>query len=305
MDLMQLEMFVATAELRNVRRAAERVFRTQPAVSMALRKLEEELGAPLFDRSSKGNYILTQTGEVLFTAARRLLELRDETVSQIKELHSLEGGRVRIGANESAGNYLLPSLIESFHDKHPKVRIEVLRQNSRQLIHDIRENSVDLALISFLPDERDIEAFPVMKDELILVASPEHPVAHRGKVMIRELGGEDFIAHTVTSPSRHKVVEAFRETETPLRIVMEVAMIETIKKLIAMKLGIGFVPEMCVRDEILRGELVRIPTDGFQYERTLWLARRRTATHSHAADEFAAEILSTSPLVKNSGSSAG
>ena len=287
MDLMQLEMFVATAELRSVQRASERVFRTQPAVSMAIRKLEEELGSPLFDRSSRGNYQLTATGDVLFSHAKRLLALKDEALTHIKELQSLEDGRVRIGANESAGNYLLPRLIQGFRRKHPKVRVDVTRQNSRQLIHDIRDNMVDLALISFTPDDKDIEATAVMKDELVLIASPDHPVAKKGKINVRDLGNESFIAHTVTSQSRQKVVEAFRSSDTPLRIVMEVAMIETIKKLIAMKLGIAFVPEMSVQDEIQRGELVRIPIDGFQYQRTLWLARRRTDSHSHAAQEFA------------------
>jgi DNA-binding transcriptional LysR family regulator len=142
MDLMQLEMFVAAAELRSVQRASERVFRTQPAVSMAIRKLEEEIGSPLFDRSSRGNYQLTAAGEVLFAHAKRLLGLRDEALTHVRELQSLEEGRVRIGANESAGNYLLPPLIQAFRKKYPKVRIDVTRQNSRQLIHDIRDNMV-------------------------------------------------------------------------------------------------------------------------------------------------------------------
>ena len=284
---MQLEMFVATAEVRGVQRAAERVFRTQPAVSMALRKLEAEIGAPLFDRSNRGAYVLTATGELLFASAKRLLGLRDDALAGIRELHSLEQGRVRIGANESTGVYLLPRLIEAFRKKHPKVRIDVTRQNSMQLIHDIREHSVDLALISFQPEEKDVEALPVMNDELILIASPEHALGRQKKVTFADLGSEEFIAHTVASPSRHKVIEAFRVSNTPLNIVMEVAMIETIKKLIAMNLGVAFVPEMCVQEEIRRGELVRVKLGGFQYQRTLWLARRRTDSHSHAADAFA------------------
>jgi DNA-binding transcriptional LysR family regulator len=295
MDLMQLEMFVATAELRGVQRAAERVFRTQPAVSMAIRKLEDELGSPLFDRSNRGNYQLTAAGEVLFAHAKRLLALRDEALTHVKELQSLEDGRVRIGANESAGNYLLPRLIQAFRRQYPKVRVDVTRQNSRQLLHDIRDNMVDLALISFDPEEKDIEATAVLKDPLILVASPDHPVAKRATAHIRDLGAEPFIAHTVTSQSRQKVVEAFRSTDTPLRIVMEVAMIETIKKLVTMKLGLAFVPEMSVQDELARGELARIEVEGFQYERTLYLARRRSNSHSHAAQEFASMVFAARP----------
>jgi DNA-binding transcriptional LysR family regulator len=132
-----------------------------------------------------------------------------------------------------------------------------------------------------------------MKDELVLIASPDHPLAKRGKTPLRELGTESFIAHTVTSQSRQKVVEAFRTSETPLRIVMEVAMIETIKKLVAAGLGLAFVPEMSVQDEIQRGELVKITVEGFQYERTLYLARRRSQAHSHAAREFAETVFAS------------
>jgi DNA-binding transcriptional LysR family regulator len=286
MDLMQLEMFVATAEARGPKRAAERVFRTQPAVSMALAKLETEIGAPLFDRANRGAYILTASGELLYAKAKRLLSLRDEALSEIRELHSLEQGRVRIGANESAGVYLLPQLIERYRKKYPRVRIEVTRQNSMQLIHDIREHIVDLSLISFTPEEKDVETLPVMNDELVLVTSPDHPLTKKRNVNFADLASEAFIAHTVASPSRHKVIEAFRASKTPLNIVMEVAMIETIKKLIAMNLGIGFIPRMCVQDEIRRGELTCVALEGFQYQRTLWLARRRTDSHSHAANAF-------------------
>jgi DNA-binding transcriptional LysR family regulator len=264
---------------------------------MALRKLEEELGAPLFDRSSRGAYVLTPTGELLYESAKRLLNLRDRALSQIRELHNLERGRVRIGANESAGNYLLPRIIQAFRMKYPNVRIDVMRQNSGQLVRDIRENTADIVLISFMPEEKDIEAVPVVEDELVLVASPGHPLTHKRPIGIRDLGDEDFIAHTVTSTSRHKVVEAFRSSDTPLRIVMEVAMIETIKKLIAMNLGIGFVPEMCVRDEIERGELVRIPLEGFRYQRTFWMARKHS-TQSHAAQEFMNTVLRVFPLAR-------
>src|SRR5215471_18703348 len=99
MELMQLEMFVAMVEEGNFHKAAERVFRTQPAVSMALRKLEQEVGAPLFDH------------------AKRLLNVRDETIVALEELHSLQAGRIRLGATESASLYLLPGLIMAFREK--------------------------------------------------------------------------------------------------------------------------------------------------------------------------------------------
>src|SRR5579872_1046364 len=97
-DLAQLEMFVATVEAGGVQKAAERVFRTQPAVSMALRKLEVEIGAPLFDRSIRGAHVLTRQGEMLYACAKRMLRLRDETLADIGSLRDLRSGKLRIGA---------------------------------------------------------------------------------------------------------------------------------------------------------------------------------------------------------------
>src|SRR6185369_12140482 len=153
-----------------------------------LAKLESEIGAPLFDRANRGAYILTASGELLYASAKKLLGLREEALAEIRELHSLEQGRVRIGANESTEVYLLPHLIEAFRRKHPRIRIDVTRQNSMQLIHDIREHDVDLALISFMPDDKDVEALPVMNDELILISGPKHPLASRKKVSFADLG---------------------------------------------------------------------------------------------------------------------
>src|ERR1043165_8823138 len=111
MELMPLEMFVAAAEESSLQRAAERVFRTQPAVTIALHKLEEELGAPLFDRSNRSDPCLTETGKLLYEYAQKILGMRDEAVAAVAEVHSLRRGRISIGANESTCLYVLPRYI--------------------------------------------------------------------------------------------------------------------------------------------------------------------------------------------------
>ena len=286
-DLTQLEMFVATVEAGGVQKAAERVFRTQPAVTMAVRRLENEIGAPLFDRTNRGAYALTATGELLYNSARRLLRLRDETLSEVRDLHALQRGKVRIGANESTMSYLLPKLVAVFQQKYPKVKLELRRQNSAGLIQEVKENSVDLAFIGFMPEQKEIEAMPVMRDELLLIVHPEHPLRQRRSVRIADLGSHAFIAHSVAVPSRQKVIEAFRMAETPLNISMEVSNLDTIKKLVSLNLGAAFVPAMCVQEELGRREVSRIPLEDFRFERTLWMVRRLTGSHSHAATQFA------------------
>jgi DNA-binding transcriptional LysR family regulator len=138
-----------------------------------------------------------------------------------------------------------------------------------------------------------------MKDELILIASPRTPSRSARGSSERSRQRSVHRAYGVV-PVASRVVDAFRASGTPLNIVMEVAMIETIKKLIAMNLGIGFIPEMCVQDEIERRELVRVPVEGFQYQETLWLARRRTDARAAAADAFASLAIGAAPMRRTS-----
>lgn len=286
MELMQLEMFVAMVEEGNFRKAADRVLRTQPALTMAIRKLEQELGAPLFDRSNRNAYVLTDSGEVLYEHAKRLLNLRDEGLAALEQLHTFRSGRIRIGANESTSLYLLPQLILEFREQFPKIKIEVSRQLSARLPNELRQRNLDFAILSFLPDDSDLEATPIMRDELTFVVSPQHRLAGQERVHIRDLGAESFIGHNVRSPAREKVIETFRRFQTPLNITIEITTIETIKRFVAMNLGVAFVPLMCVREECERGDLVIVPIEGFRHERTLWAVRRRTDAHSHASQAF-------------------
>jgi DNA-binding transcriptional LysR family regulator len=286
MELMQLEMLVAAVEEGSLHRAAERVFRTQPAVTMAMHKLEEELGAPLFDRSNRTDQALTETGRLMYEYAKRILGVRDEALSAVAETHSLQRGRVRIGANESTSLYLLPKIILSFREQYPAIKVEVTRQPPGRLPRELREGDLDVAILSFVPEASDLEATPIVRDGLVLVVSPDHRLAGRSRIQIRELGSEPVIAPRRSSGSRKALTEAFRRAQTPLNIAVENCSFETIKRLAAVNAGVGFVSRMCLQTELARGELVVLPVEGFNHERTLWAVRRRSHAHSHAAKAF-------------------
>lgn len=286
MELMQLEMFVAAAEEQSLQRAAERVFRTQPAVTIALHKLEEEVGAPLFDRSTRASSTLTDAGQLLYKYAQRILGSRDEALTALAEVHSLRRGRVRIGANESTCLYVLPSLIAEFRKRFPDIRIEVVRQAPAKLPRELRERDLDIAILSFAPEARDLEARPLLRDGLVLIARPDHRLAGHDRVHVRDLGVEPLIAPRRSSGSRKALAEAFHGVQVPFNFAVENCSFEAIKKLVASGAGIGFVPRMCVTGEVARGELAIVPVDGFRHERTLWAVRRRSDAHSHAAEAF-------------------
>jgi DNA-binding transcriptional LysR family regulator len=285
MEITQLEFFLKIVEEGSFSRAAERAFRTQPAVSLAIRRLEDEIGAPLFDRSQKSP-TLTEAGQVFHGYAERIISLRDQAREAVKELRELRAGRVRVGANESTSLYLLPEIILAFRALHPRVKVEIYRQPSERLPREILDGNVDFALTANEPADRDLAAFPVLRDELVLILSPAHPLAGRESVSVRELGSESFLAHNVKTGSRLKVVETFARTGTPLNITLELATVETIKRFVQREVGLAFVPRMCVAEELERGTLATVPVRGLSYTRTLWAAHRRGAAYSHAAAAF-------------------
>jgi DNA-binding transcriptional LysR family regulator len=285
MEMTQLEFFLKVTEEGSFSRAADSVGRTQPAVSIAIRRLEEEIGVPLFDRSQK-TPTLTEAGELLHDYAQRILALRDQARETLSELRLLERGRVRVGANESTSLYLLPQIILAYKASHPNVKVEIYRHVSERLPREVLERNVDFAVLALKPADRDLESFPVLKDELALILNPEHPLAGRESVTVEELGRESFLAHNVRTASRNKVIEVFAAHHTPLDITLELATVETIKRVVQRKIGLAFVPRMCVSEELERGTLATVPVEGLNYHRMLWVTHRRHMTFSHAAAAF-------------------
>jgi DNA-binding transcriptional LysR family regulator len=286
MELMQLEMFVAVVEEGSVHGAADRVFRTQPAVSLAVLKLEKEVGGPLFDRSKLYRYTLTQLGESLYSYATRILALRNETHVALEDIRNLRAGRLRVGANESISLYLLPRLTQEFLQRFANIQIEFRCDSSARLLSDLKNRKLDLSLLSFQPEDRELESYFIMRDEMVLIVHPDHPFAGHVSVDTKNLGNEPVIVMDVSSAWDKSMVEEFARLKAPLNLRVENAPIETIKKMVAMRLGVGFVPLMCVREERSRGELAVLALDGFHQERSLYMVRRR-AVLSHAALAFA------------------
>jgi len=287
MELMQLEMFVAVVEVGSVRGAAERVFRTQPAVSIAMSKLEREFDAPLFDRSKRYGYRLTQAGEELYRYARQMLRLRDETLTALHNICDVRAGRLRIGANESISLHLLPQLAQAFLAAYPEVRMELKRERSATLLADLKSANLDLALVSFQPEDRSLDSAFVMRDKLVLVTSSAHRFAAKGRVGIEKLGMERLLVMDISEPSpwHGKIAKALLEANASLHPVVENAPIESIKKMVSIGLGIGFVPLMAVQQEKARGELAVVDVNNLELERSICLVWRRAAL-SPAAKAF-------------------
>jgi len=285
MEFAQLEALVIIAQERSFSRAAERLARTQPAISIAIKKLEEEIGVPLLDRARK-NIALTDAGEVMFEYAQKIINLRSEATNSIKELRQLHHGKVTVGANESTSLYFLPNIILAYRQQHPHIKVEVYRTFSEQLPRLVKEHRLDFALLAYEPHDSQLESFLVLHDEVVLIMNPQHRLAKKTKVTVQELGEESFLAHNVKSPAREKVIQFFRDHQVPLNISIELATIETIKRFVEMDLGVAFAPRMCVQEEIRTGKLVTVPVQGLEIKRTLRVVYLRDRVLSQAAAAF-------------------
>ncbi len=284
MDLFQLETFLAVAREGSFSRAAKKLFRTQPAVSQTVRKLEDEVGEPLFDRSSREG-ILTDAGQVLLDYAQRLLNTRSEALLALDELRELQAGKLSIAANEFTCLYLLPVLHE-FRRLHPLVKITIQRSLASRIPGELLSHNAELGVLSFRPEDPLLRSIVVYRDELAFVVPRDHPLAGARQVSVRQLGAEYFVAHNVPSPYRNKVLETFRRRRVPLHMPVELPTIEAIKKFVAAGNGVALIPLICVEPELARGELVRVPARELKFDRRLRLVYRRQANLSHAAQAF-------------------
>src|ERR1700684_2080382 len=284
MDLSQLHVFLTVAKEQSFSRAAKKLYRTQPAVSIVIRKLEESVGQPLLVRGAR-QVKLTDAGELLRDYAERLLNLRDEIQKGMEDLKSRGRGELRLGVNESSIHALLPIFARD-RKLYPGVKLIMHRTFSRDIPQEVLNYRLDLGTVSYVPEDPKLEAVEILQDELTFVVPPKHKLARRTSVDIKELGEETFIAHNVESPYRSRVIQLFEKHRTPLRRDIEMPTIESIKRFVQMGMGVAIVPRMCVRWEIEHGWMKEVKVRQMSMPRHVYLVSRRGARLPHAAAEL-------------------
>jgi DNA-binding transcriptional LysR family regulator len=284
MDLAELQVFLTVASERSFSKAAARLHRTQPAISQAVKRLEDDLGERLFDRSAKDGK-LTEAGRVLLDYAQRLMRLAEEADSAVRDLRDLQRGRVLVGANEAAVHVLLP-LLDRFREEFPKIQLDIRRVPSRQIGVEVQQRSLDFGVLSFPPAERGLGSIRLGEDELVMLTAPIHPLADRRQVTMTELGQQSVIAHNEASPARERVLRLFEQKHEPLNITISLPSLDGIKRAVEMNLGVALLPRRCAITEIARGTLVAVRVAQVRLPRHLRLIYRQSGELSHAAQSF-------------------
>ena len=284
MELDQVTAFLEVARQQSFSRAAEKLYRTQPAISAQIRSLEQEFGQKLFDRLGR-KIFLTPSGEVLFKYGEKLVALHSETLQRVREAHDMVGGKLVVGANEATCLYVLPQVFADFKRKYPQVEISIYRNFSHKILQKMAESQIDVGIVTLPVTQNNLKVIAIFEDELQVVVPAGHPLAKRASIRVEDLVKEPLIfpkgGHT-----RELLERIFRKYRNRLQISMELASVETIKKFVGVGLGISLLSRAYAEMEIKSGVLKLIPIQGMKLVRRLGLVYRTDRHLSRSAQSF-------------------
>lgn len=281
-NLHQLTIFRAVAAQHSYSRAAEVLYLSQPAVSLQLRALERSIGMPLFERAGR-TLRLTEAGVQLLSYSERIFALLDETQLVLEELVGARRGTVTVAASTTAGIYIVPAALGAFHRQHPGVHLALDVVNRFTVQERLLNDEVDLAVMGLIEDAHDMEVATFVPNELVVIASPRHPLARRKRIGLEELRDETLLLREEGSGTRTDVVRLLRGVELmPLHVGMELRSSGAIKQAVAADLGIAVMPLAAIELELMVGRLVTLDVVGFPVHRH-WSLARRAGRHLSAA----------------------
>ena len=285
MDLLQLEHFLAVVDEGTFTRAAERVRRTQPAVSQSIKKLEDELGTPLFARDVH-DVSLTEAGKVLAEHARRMVRARDDAMRELGALKTLQAGTLSIAAHESAAVYLLPAPLRHYLHQHPDVKVGIYRSALADIPRQVLDREVHVGFVKDVPPFRELQWVEVHMDDTVVIAHPGHPLAGRSGVRVSDLGQERFVVHHMCSTTEAQIRRIFEQRGTPWHIAAELWSFENVKSFVRAEVGLAIVPRMTVAEDLEAGLLAQVVVSELAMPRRTLMLFRDDGYLSDAAREL-------------------
>ena len=284
MDFDQLETFVEVAKLSSFSRAAERRFRTQPAISAQIRTLEDEVGARLLDRSG-GKVAVTAAGKVFLQYAQETLEQRRVVLIALAEMQRVPRGEIVVAANEGTCLHILPEVFAEFKRQYPNVAVGVKRLEHSKILETIVENSCDFGVVSTPVNDKRLTVVVIHRDELVVITPPGHPLAARGKAKIAETAEYPLLLPKL-GRTRDALENIFEEHGVKPTISMELDSSELLKRFVAAGIGVGFIARSNVVEDLQAKVLAAVEIADAAIQRDLALVFRKDKALSRAALAF-------------------
>jgi DNA-binding transcriptional LysR family regulator len=257
-SLNSLLVFHEVAKRKSFSKAAEGLFISQPAVTKHIKELERKVGLGLIQRR-KGGFSLTEAGEILFKYSHKISSHLMEMENLLGSLQKDHRGLLKIGTTESYSRCLMPRLLSGFQAAHPSFKITLDVGNSDEIEKNLLVYKNDLGLIGLTKASSKLEAIPFLKEPLVLIVSPEHPLAKRKLVSLRELEGYPFIIRAKGSTTRRIILQAFKDLDIRPSLLMEAGSSEFIKQWVSEGKGVSVIVKRIVEDEEKRGIIKTVP----------------------------------------------
>ena len=288
-SLRQLRVFETVVRHMSYTRAAEELHLTQPAVSMQVRQLEEELGLPLFEKLGRG-IALTEAGRELYPYSQGIDRSLREMQDVMESLKGVSRGRLSV-AVASTVNYFAPKLLAAFHHRYPAIALALDVTNREQLVRLLEANAVDLVLMGQPPEGVEVESEAFMDNPLVVVAPPDHPLAGSRDIPLMRLADEVFVMREPGSGTRQAMERFLSDRGVRFRTGMQMTRNEAIKQSVRAGLGLSVVSVHTIELELATGKLVVLDVTGFPIRRQWYLVYRKGKRLSPSARAFRQFVL--------------
>ena len=290
METQQFTLFMDLIKTKSFSLTAKKHFRTQPAISIAIKRLENELGVQLLER--KGHKIkLSPEGEALKTQMAEIIRLTNDLKFQASQLAKQPKGLVKIATVHSIGLYELSDTIRSFIKKYPDIRIHIDYEQSQKVYALVEEKEVDFGIVAYPVSSHAIEAIPMAEDKMVIIASPGADFSKKPEMSLKDLNGMNFVAYSEGIPTRHAIDRVLRQAGVNVEIRFENENIETLKKAVEVGIGVSIVPLKSVEREKQTGQLAVIKIKGQPLKRPIGIIKPRKYPSNKPADFFIKELL--------------
>lgn len=239
MDIRQLEYFQTVANLRSITKAAQQLYVSQPTITIAIQKLEQELEIPLFDRNQK-QFVLTNEGQLFLERISDVLTRLQNAVSEINEHKNLQKGYLRIGIPPMIGSCMFPEIIAGFTDTYPSLTLDIFEDGSLNVRQSLKQEDLDIGIINLMNISDDFFTIPLSRQEFLVCLHHKHPLANNKHIDIRQLQNENFILFNETTCNRKMVMQECLANDFIPKVILSTNQIATMKSLVAKNLGICF-----------------------------------------------------------------
>jgi len=284
LDFDHLNIFLEVARQSSFSRAAEKCFRTQPAISAQIRALEDEVGAKLFDRSG-GKVTLTGAGKAFQRWAEEMMSSRRGILSQIAEMEKVPRGEIVVAANEATCLHILPEVFGEFKKRFADVNVAINRAERGRILEMVLDNVADFGVVSGPVEDARLKSVTLHCDELVIITAPHHPLASFKSVTVEDVANYPLLLPK-QGRTREAITEMFHSRRLKPRISMELDSSELLKRFVAADVGIGLIARYNVLEDVQARVLAVVSIADARIKRDLVLVYRKDKTLGRAAQAF-------------------